>query len=103
LGTNPEGLKLFETLILRAKSLGDRHVNLRIWLKPLEYAVGPESKTISPVDDRVSIHLRAADTSVTARHRGAGRDFLDRAGAIPVVEKLVLNLFRRPGKTIVRA
>jgi hypothetical protein len=44
LGTDPEGLKLFETLILRAKSFGAKHVYLRVWLEPLEDDVGPESK-----------------------------------------------------------
>jgi hypothetical protein len=36
LGTNPEGLQLFETLLLRAKQIGSQHVSLHVWLEPLE-------------------------------------------------------------------
>jgi hypothetical protein len=36
LGTNPEGLQLFETLIVRAKQIGSQHVSLHVWLEPLE-------------------------------------------------------------------
>ena len=36
LGTSPEGLQLFETLIVRAKQVGVRHVPLHLWLQPLE-------------------------------------------------------------------
>jgi hypothetical protein len=36
LGTSPEGLRLFETLIVRAKQIGSQHVSLHVWLEPLE-------------------------------------------------------------------
>jgi hypothetical protein len=41
LGTDPNGLKLFEDLIVRAKLFGAHHISLHIWLAPLEEDLVP--------------------------------------------------------------